>query len=71
MISLRNLPAPYSLWVFYSYDLDELGKNLEPSTTDKIIRIKDAEAGDYLIRVAALTDAFSSSNPYTLRFSTE
>ena len=70
-ISLRNCPAPYSLWVFDSLDLDEAGKDFEISLADKVIRIEGAEAGHYYIRVAALTDAISTSNPYTLRFSTE
>ena len=70
-ISLSNLPAPYSLWVFYTVDLHEMGKNLDPSLSDKTIQIQGAEAGHYYIQVAALTEVFSSDNPYTLRFSSE
>ena len=70
-ISLRNCPAPYSLWVFYTGDLHEMGKNLDPSLSDKTIQLQGAEAGHYYIQVAALTDLFSSDNPYTLRFSSE
>jgi hypothetical protein len=72
VISLRDLPAPYGLvWVYDSVVPAEWGQDINPSLNDKLIRIQDAEAGSYLIGVVALTDAFSSSDPYTLRFSTE
>lgn len=72
VISLRNLPAPYGLVVIYgSGDPVVLGQDIEPSLDDKVIQAQDAEAGYYIIGVGTLTDAFSSSNPYTLRFTTE
>jgi hypothetical protein len=72
VISLRNVPAPYSLmWVYNSVIPAEWGKDDNLSMNDKVIQIQDAGAGYFFIRVAALSDAFSASNPYTLRFSTE
>ena len=72
VISLRDLPAPYGLvWITNSVFPAEFGSDMNPSLNDKVIQIQDAEAGYYSIGVVALTDAFSSNNPYTLRFSTE
>ena len=72
VISLRNMPAPYGLVVISgSGDPFVLGQDIEPSLDDKVVRAQDAEAGYYIVGVSALTDAFSGSNPYTLRFSTE
>lgn len=70
-ITLSNLPAPYGLKVYYTYDLVEIKKNLEPSTADKKILISNAESGPYYVRVFGISDAYHSSEPYTLRFSTE
>ena len=72
VISLRDLPVPCGLvWITNSVFPTELGSDMNPSLNDKVIQIQDAEAGYYAIGVVALTDAFSSNNPYTLRFSKE
>jgi len=57
--------------IYGSGDPVVLGQNIELSLDDKVIRAQEAEVGYYIIGVGTLTDAFSSSNPYTLRFSTE
>ncbi len=72
VISLRDLPAPYGLvWIYDSVVPAEFGVDENLSLNDKVFQIQGAEAGYYYVGVVALTDAFSSSNPYSLRFSTE
>ena len=70
-VSLKDLPDNYGLIVLFTNNYEELGRNLEPSTADKIIYIPDAETGFYYVGIIGLNDAHSSSKPYTLRFSTE
>ncbi|MBS3750580.1 MAG: hypothetical protein KGY39_03635 [Anaerolineales bacterium] len=70
-ISLKDLTDNYGLIVLFTNNYEELGRNIEPSTADKIISIPDAEIGFYYVGVIGLNDAQSCSEQYTLRFSTE
>ena len=70
-VSLKGLPDNYGLIVLLASNYEELGRNMEPSTSDKIIYIPDAETGFYYVGIIGINDAHSSNKPYTLRFSTE
>ena len=70
-VSLRNLPAEYGLWVLYSDDFEEIGKDMEFSKEDKIISIQNAEPGYYWVKVYGLNNSHNSEYPYILRVATE
>ena len=70
-VSLRNLPAEYGLWVLYSDDFEEIGKDMEFSMQDKIISRQNAKPGYYYVGVFGLDNSHNSEYPYMLRVATE
>jgi hypothetical protein len=70
-VSLRNFPDEYGLWVLYSIDLEEIGKDMEFSMEDKIISKINTEPGEYYIKVFGINNSHNSEYPYVLDVATE
>jgi hypothetical protein len=70
-VTLRQLPGSYGMYLFRldgQYTATKVGEDLARGKGNKLITLKDAEAGEYMVRVVSLDGSFSESQPYVLRF---
>jgi hypothetical protein len=69
VLSLTNLPFDYDLQLLNSAGV-LVGISALPGTTNEIIRLNNAAAGTYTVRVLGYLGAFSATNCYSLQLIT-
>ncbi len=67
-ISLSELPADYALYVFRLSDAQLVGSATENGNEDKVVKLNNAAADDYLVRVVGIGGASDPHEPYELHF---
>jgi hypothetical protein len=72
-ISLRQPPGSFGLSVYRLNDHQPgtaiaVGEDTAPGRGNKGITLRDAEVGNYMVRVSSLDGSYSSDQPYLLRF---
>lgn len=65
-VALRQLPGSYGMFLFRldgQYTATKVGEDTAPGRGNKLITLKDAEAGEYMLRVVSIDGSFSEFSP--------